>query len=664
MNDKILADIKVAYPIFGIITEYSYRKVRTPTVFEELLMDLAENFPQLKNHNLAQICHRLALDEVFIRYTLQHLAEIELIEERDFDEKHLENISLSELVLTPLGQQFYKEKQMPGKRRIEKKYFYFNPLVRQYDKEPKDDEKNVIKLKEDLFNIDENILQQLSFGEHTKLLWYSPDVRLEENGIQHRVFESFGQAVKIKLTLDHNRYVDLHCTEQDFSQWLKTRTPQVKREHLLSPMLKKANHALSDSSKLEVNETDLLSLVLADQRSDLSKLPKTIVMMKTVEDNQIEENSPLIILSNLQEEATLVGNVLFIPNKDHLSKQPVQMYVDFASSQVFAEYHGYLPSYFDYQPLDLPVKMIVKDQNNLENFGAFRTPNLDTLVFMANYLPENDIVEKLPMLSIEQAVEFNEKIANTWNGKVFSPISWAKKIELLQSEQDLAAFEKLFPKVPLTLKQFDKKMHADLLDKAIKEPNSNAAKLPEFSDLLNVMRLLSKLSSEKLALNIVNQGTLNNVESWKKIATEFNRTYPQACLSTEFTKKSSDLTAWRERVERLFEPLVQNKKFAVLDTNFIRHKPQELAKIQAERTVILPKVVLDELDSQKEMLKRELSKENDHLTQMDTQPLQNEIDTLAAKITSKNADIEALDVRLKEKQAALKVMEMNNVKEK
>lgn len=63
--------------------------------------------------------------------------------------------------------------------------------------------------------------------------------------------------------------------------------------------------------------------------------------------------------------------------------------------------------------------------------------------------------------------------------------------------------------------------------------------------------------------------------------------------------------AWKAQVQTLFVQL--SEKVAVLDTNFVRkHSKDELIKIAENHQVILPSVVLDELDFQKEKSKKDI----------------------------------------------------------
>lgn len=661
MKDKILKEITVSYPIFRIDTRYCCRKVCTPTVFDELLMSLIADFPELKDNNLAEICELLALDEIFINYALQHLTEVEAIENRNVEKNNLENISLSQLVLTDTGKKFYQEKQIPGQLRKYSTLFYFNPLIQQYEprqdetKNPKKSDNIDIELNK-LFALRDETLQNLSLEVlHSEM---GPDERLENNRIEHSCEYYIPTMLKIQLILDNNNYVDLRCDNRYFSQWLKEKSADTIQTYILNPILKKASANLSTKTKLAYTQNELLSFVLADQRSDLSKI-KNAILIKLSNKEELKYDKPYIILDNQQNESILNENVLIIPNKNNLNfpQNINQIFWVPDNQKIFVEKEGFFDAYFNYQPILLPIRIVTEDTNTwIQNLPALQHPNLDTLAFMANYLPDEEIVAKLPILSITQALAFKEKIAKTWHKKSFAPVSWAEKIELLQSEQDQEKFEKLFPKISLSLVRFDKAMQVLLVDKAIKDRNSKAAKFSELSELLNSLESLKELDSNNLELKSINQEILNKLENWEKIYTKFSITYPEASEATEFLELSLNLTNWKKEVTRVFKSLEHGKKFAVVDTNFIRRKPEQLKKLQEECEVILPSIVIHELDYQKECLKIELKKENSILSQMDIQSLVDKITYFTDRIKENNTEIENLETRLKEKQTRLKAI--------
>lgn len=608
--DKLLAKKTFSYPIYRADTEYRYRKIGTPTVFAELLMGLAHNdFPQLTNNSLAQIANVLKLDFTFVRYTLENLNDTGLIEHIDLPNKKddLDKLPLIDLKLTDNGKKFYREKKMPGRRRTENAEFWFNPLLNEYVSKPKQSASNVedVELDCSLFPVDEALLQQLSGQESINQKWFDAETELEHDGISVTCDEdtSLPQTVPVRLTLDGNRYLNIDSEDKLFSQWINTREPQIIKEHLLKPMIFDAEDAI-EWVDLDLPENGLLSLVLADQESDTRQIGNT-VEVKFNGNQELNDKTPLIVFSNIAE-AELHDKHLFVPARLDDSDGLTRVFFRFSDNTLFVEETGYLKCYFDHQPYPLPAKVLYQESENwLADLPALSQPNLAVLAFMANFVPVADILKNLPEMTINQAVGFVELIKKTWS-KPFTPENWEEKIEPLNNEDDLEQFAKLFPKTDLSLARFSAEAQRQAFGWAVSNEKSTARKIPELSDLLAQHKALGRLKPDELKLKDIKQNSLEQIDQWQENVEKINRTFPAISASNDIAKLSEQLKQWQSAVFQYFEPMDVTQKFAVLDTNFIRHHPDRLFSIQAERTVILPKTVLGELDHQKEKIKKEL----------------------------------------------------------
>lgn len=608
--DKLLAKKTFSYPIYRVDTEYRYRKIGTPTVFTELLMGLAHNdFPQLTNNSLAQIANVLKLDFTFVRYTLENLNDTGLIEHIDLPNKKddLDKLPLIDLKLTDNGKKFYREKKMPGRRRTEYAEFWFNPLLNEYIGKPKQSASNVedvVELNCSLFPVNEALLQQLSGLESTNQKWFDAETELEHDGISITCDEDtfLPQTVPVKLTLDSNHYLNIDSEDKLFSQWINTREPQVIKEVLLEPMIFDAEDAIEWDVDLDLPENGLLSLVLADQESDTRQIGNT-VEVKFNGNQELNDKMPLIVFANIAE-AELHGKHLFVPARLDDSDGLTRIFFRFSDNTLFVEETGYLECYFDHQPYPLPAKILYQESENwLADLPALSQPNLAVLAFMANFVPAADILKKLPEMTITQAVGFAELIKKTWS-KPFLPENWEEKIEPLNNENDLEQFAELFPKTDLSLARFSAEAQRQAFDWAVSNEKSTARKIPELSDLLAQHKALGRLKPDELKLKDIKQNSLEQIGQWQKNVEAINRTFPAISASNDIAKLSEQLKQWQSAVFQYFEPMDVTQKFVVLDTNYIRHHPDRLFSIQAERTVILPKTVLGELDHQKEKIEK------------------------------------------------------------
>lgn len=622
--DKLLAKKTFSYPIYRADTEYRYRKIGTPTVFAELLMGLAHNdFPQLANNSLAQIARVLKLDFTFVRYTLENLNDTGLIEHIDLPdtEDDLAKLSLADLKLTDNGKKFYRDKKMPGRRRTENAIFWFSPLLNEYVGKPKQSASNAdVGLNRSLFPVDEGLLQKLSGQESVNQNWFDATTELEHDGISVTCDEDtfLPQTAPVKLTLDSNHYLNIDSSDKLFSQWINTRKPQVIKEVLLEPMIFDAEDAIEWDVDLDLPENSLLSLVLADQESDTRQIGNTVEVKFNGNHDELDDKTPLIVFANIAE-AELHGKHLFIPARLDDSDGLTRVFFRFSDNTLFVEETGYLECYFDHQPYPLPAKILYQESENwLADLPALSQPNMAVLTFMANFVPAVDILKKLPEMTITQAVGFAELIKKTWS-KPFLPENWEEKIEPLNNEDDLEQFAKLFPKTDLSLARFSAEAQRQAFGWAVSNEKSTARKIPELSDLLVQHKALGRLKPDELKLKDIKQNSLEQIDQWQENVEKINRTFPAISASNDIAKLSEQLKQWQSAVFQYFEPMDVTQKFAVLDTNFIRHHPDRLVAIQAERTVILPKTVLGELDHQKEKIKSNLNEAKQKLTEKSKQ---------------------------------------------
>ena len=659
---NLLAQNTFHYPIYRVNTTYRYRKVSTPTAFAELLMSLANHdFPPLTNNSLAQIVHVLKLDFTFVRYTLENLNDTGLIEHIDLPDKKddLDKLSLIDLKLTDNGKEFYRKKKMPGRRRTEYAEFWFNPLLNEYVGKPKQSASNADVGLNRSFPVDEGLLLELSGQESVNQKWFDAETELEHDGISVTYDEDtfLPQTVPVKLTLDGNHYLNIDSSDKLFSQWINTREPQVIKEVLLKRIICDAEDAIEWNVDLDLPENGFLSLTLADQESDIRQIGNA-VEVKFNEDQEFDDKMPLIVFADIAE-AKLDGKHLSIPDPLKDSDGLTRVFFCFSDNTLFVEKTGYLECYFDHQPYLLPAKILYQESENwLANLRALSQPNMAVLAFMANFVPAADILKKLPEMTITQASDFAELIKKTWN-KPFKPEGWAEMIKPLNNEDDLRQFTEYFPKVELGLARLSAEAQRQAFDWAVNNEKSTVHKIPELSELLALHKALGRLNPTALELKDIKPNSLEKISLWQKNVEEINRTFPAISASNGIAKLSEQLKQWQTAVFRLFEPLDETRKFAVLDTNFVRNRPGSLSAIQTEGTVILPQTVLNELDYQKEKIKSDLNKAKQELTEESKQYEAIVSDDIDAQI----ADCDARLGRLKAELDAVR-MQLNQLNSK
>ena len=641
------------YPIYTIKTTYHYRKVGVPTVFEELLMTLAAEFPQLKQNSIGQIARVLKLEPIFIRHTLSTMRDIGMINLDNTE--NLEALVVENLTLTDTGKQFYESKKIPGRRRTAISEFYFNPINQKYDKLNKSSKIDFF-IEQSLFSIDETLLAALSQNEVESQQWFDNDVALEDNGITHDIKQENFQSVPVTLSLDDNFYLQIESSDKLFNEWIKTRSSDTLETNILKPLLSVPNKILNENIVELENRADyeILSLVLADQKSDLTKVKNTITVQFSDAQN-IAKNIPALILSSNATNATLEGKHLSIPNPISITNSITQLFFQFNNNNIFIEEVGSLLCYFDHQPYQLPVKRLSRQQDNwIIKVPTFTSPNNDTLIFMANFIQEDVLLAKLPIMTVSQAVQFHKDVLKTWDKK-FMPNSWIEKISPISSEKELQEFIECFNHVSLSLKQITTELQISLFDLGIKNSKSPIRKIVELVELFDLYDILKLLDFEYWDLKTISLDTLNKLQHWQNKSDNLRVNYPYFYSQT-LQQFSEDLLTWEQNVKKVFK--IQQGKFAILDTNFIRKHSDKLPEIYTTHTVILPKVVLSELDFQKEKNRKEVAAKNEVLNQFNTLR-EHEFKVIGGfteKIKALNSSIATVEDELVELKRNLKVL--------
>lgn len=586
----------------------------------------------------------------------------------------LNDIQVADLTLTDIGRQFYREKQMPSRRRTARTEFYFNPISQKYDKKPMNSDKSDFLLEQSLFDVSDELLQNLSQREVPFQDWYTEEVTVEENGIEHDVKQEGFQVVKVQLSLDDNYHFHINSIDKLFNDWLKKRSPEIIHKHLLSPLLQKDNDILNnffddEIIKLDYQDDELLSLVLASGQSDLSKIQNTVPVQFSYKQQQMDKEQPAIIFSDngdtvLKGKHLWIGAKLWIDAKLQGHEGISQLFFNMKNDDIFMEKMGYFSCYLDYQPYNLPVKILIKHQKKwFRELPEFQKPNLDILVFMANFLSSDELLQKMPNpMSLDQLDDFYQKISQTWKKNLILDQDWANKTDLISDEKGLKLFVQYFNQIPLSLQRFETTMQNQLFDLSENE-QSPVYQIVELVELLKLYSILKPLDSQNLDLKNITADTLNRIQTWQNHYDELRQTYPMV-LSDSLEQANNNIMEWKEKVCALF--VQSSEKIAVLDTNFVRkHSKDELAGIAQNHRVILPSVVLDELDYQKEKLKRDIQVAENMVNEKtsNVQTEWNKVNELTEQIKLVNAELQKVQDTIDIVQKEAKPLRVNRQKD-
>ncbi len=145
-------------------------------------------------------------------------------------------------------------------------------------------------------------------------------------------------------------------------------------------------------------------------------------------------------------------------------------------------------------------------------------------------------------------------------------------------------FIEYFNHASLSLKQITTELQTSLFDLGIKNIKSPIRKIVELVELFDMYDSLKLLDFEHWDLKTISLDALNKIQNWQNACDNLRINYPYV-YSITLQQFSEELLTWEQNIKKVFK--IQQGKFAILDTNFIRKHSDKLPDINTTHTVIL-----------------------------------------------------------------------------
>jgi hypothetical protein len=609
--------IEVFLPVYQVESVVSYQAIRKPTVFEKLVLNLAVlHQNELGSFNLKQICEVLKIELSFIKQALATLVDNDMLE------RHAQNLSdvyIKNLKLTTLGGNLYRKDEMPSSLKKEAIPFYYNPLLEKLLVEKKKTWLDDIQTKKYIFSskiFPENLnhIQQLSQefigkADEKTLRWKKPNTNI--SNINCSVDKALWQPLKVGLLLDHNGNMTLQSkgnTPESLAleHWLKQAQSEVVWDNLIAPAFEKIENDLSTIDWQQVLDVAMPNMIIPVMSAKLSiyyeKSPNTITQ-------GLE-----IVLSSQAKDIKLQGKVLTVPLLFRLPTGFKTLYLD-AKNESSVVFRGNTDIYYAKQARNVALQLRVRDvdvwQKLQENLLTLVEQNIDILAFFRCFLTEQQVIDELPILSAKKALEFNELMQKTCNQTLQSS-DWIQKIKVLESMEDLSYFRKLFPQIKLEEKSLSYILIAQIIETMVLE---NRFFNTFFDELLKPLTQLNQelksriqpdvlkqaISHKKINIEKVSIKAIQVVNEWLRAYNAVNNQTPQLMVNTKkLTEQRENLLVWQQLVEQHFAPKrIDGKQVAVFDTSYLMKHSDKLTEISQRQFIIIPQIVLHELDGLK-----------------------------------------------------------------
>jgi rRNA-processing protein FCF1/DNA-binding MarR family transcriptional regulator len=617
MRNVELSQCDVFLPVYQVESIVSYQAIRKPTVFEKLILSLCvEHQKELSQYNLIQICKVLKIEQAFLKKSLDNLVDNDMLERNSQD---LSDIYINILRLTNLGRDLYRRNEMPSNSKNVSIPFFYNPLLEKLV-EKKNSWFTDVQAKKHIFSKEifpenQNYIGQLcqvfiDQANEKVFAWKKTNTNISE--IKCSVDKMLWQSLKVGLSLDHNGNIipqskGTHLEALALEQWLKQAQSEIVWEHLILPTFKKIEHDLQPIEWQDVLDVAMLDTVFSMSSAKLSvyveKSPHTIA-------HGLE-----IILSGQAQTAKLQGKVLTVPSsllRHYIGFQALYLDKENQSSVVF---QGNTDIYYAKQARKVALQLRVKDviiwQELYGNLLDLAKKNTDVLAFCSCFLTEQQVIDTLPILSSKKALDFNELMQKTSN-KVIQDSNWTQKIKPLENMEDLNYFRKLFPQVKLDEDKLSLILMTQLIETTILESRTfntifdellkPLTKInQELKSRINPDMLKQAISEQKVNIEKVNVKAIQIVKEWLNAYGSINKQIPNLILNTKkLIEQQKNLQIWQELVEQSFAPKrSDNLQVAIFDTSYLMQFSDKLAEITKHKFIIIPKVVLHELDGLK-----------------------------------------------------------------
>lgn len=619
MNTALIKS-QIQLPIYKVTSLIDYQAVRKPTAFELLILNLAVTYKQeMATLNFQQMIEVFKVEQVFLQHALETLIDNDVLERTTLD---FADIKVSDLIVTSLGRTLFYKNEMPSSTRTQDISCYFHPLLqsliqpRQFKKEVSDPQ-HLLQIPTDIFpenisKIGELVEKMIATADETVFAWKKPNINISE--MNHAVAQVLWQAVAIEITLDQTANLNIQTIGSEIESvalrsWLKDAEAEVVWDHLMAPALKSI-----ESDLPPINWQEIEAVRLPNQ--GLEQAPTKIGIYLNDSPHKVANGYEILLCKNI-ESAKLNGKTLKVPMllDSNVNFQALHIGANLESSIIM---QGNTTVYYAKQARDIGLQLKVKDivvweRLKKELLQSIDADHLDILIFAASFLKETALIEHAPMMNIKQALNLHDSIEKMTGKGLTSPL-WISKMGQLKTVEDLTYFRKIFPQLHLKSSWITTDLMANVLEKAF-EKNTNTK--TEFDTALAPLIRINQILKSRFHTEVLKQihdkkgVNISKISvSDIKILQDWLNTYEQVCdllpkelvdsckkIALQFTK----LSHLKMCIEQSFAPQREDKKsVAVFDTSYLMSHSDQLQNIAKKHFVIIPQIVLHELDKLKE----------------------------------------------------------------
>ncbi|MFA0415439.1 PIN domain-containing protein [Vibrio renipiscarius] len=601
---KYLQNHKIAVPVYETDSLISYQTIRKPTVFEKSLLQLLVKYRNdLGSQSIDQITKELKTSSVFFIEGLKYLMDfnaVEIMHGLSLDEGG--TLTLNCFEVTPNGKKFLVENALPSSNKNTLETHYYHPVLRKLVN------KNVLRkdVKDDIASINHRSLDVTLAAvegiveERIRDEWKSkPNIRIER--VTSQLSETSWDIKTISLDIDTNGNVNVSSSDKPFQNWLNA----ADKEFLWSQIVQGcfSSHAEIELPSFKWQQVKALTAPEHTIRLNDISASKLIVTQENVESSKL----PTICLA-AEDDVSLSGNQLTLPKQRFEVKNSLKALSVDSNFNAFEIHAGNTTVHFAGQPrrVDLAVKL-----SDSELWGDIKQYLLEAcdvdIILFSSLLGVDQAVERLPATDIGNVKRYYDRIKHVItnvSAKIFED-----KVLPVENLEELEQYQVMFANKHLESQKLLPTCVTALIQHSLSDrkviPNLTVTPvLNEFSKAyfaIQDMAGKSYFESGELSHVTAEHRLLTLITDWKAALKKLSNVVPSQCLEVPSLKLAE------ARIDRLEQnivssfaaPRADNKRVVVIDTNCLMHRLPLLDQIKSSDYLVIPAVVLDELDGLK-----------------------------------------------------------------
>jgi rRNA-processing protein FCF1 len=594
---------QVSVPVFGVNSYIQYQTIRRPTVFEKSILQLLARYRnELGNQRIDQIAGELKASPLFFLDGIQYLIDfnaIQIMPDLSLDEG--ETLPLNSFDITAEGKEFLVNNALPSSNKNERDEHFYHPISRQLVSKNrlKSGSGNETAMDADALNVTLATVDGI-VEESIREKWKNK-ANIKIGNVESELSRVLWDNRSISLEFDCNSNLKVASKDNLLKQWLDG----LDGEFLWTEVLQ---HSFSNNSEVKLplfNWKQVDNLAAIDGAKQLAKTStsKLVVSKEKIDNNNI----PSIFIST-ESGLSFRGNTLSLSDKQ-FSVDDSLYSLNIDNNLNATEVHsGNTSIHFSGQPriVDLAVKLNGSVLWDDISKYLLETDDLDAVLF-SSILGVNQSINRLPVRGIKEVNSYYQRMKGLVSK--LSPNVFENKVRPLENLNELEQYQTMFSNNSLDNEKLMPSCIKELILRSLSVRKAFTRLeitpgLSEFSKAYFAMQdiagksyfetgELSKVTADIRLLKLVNE--------WKVTLSKLTKVVPSACMDLPELEQVQDrIMQLEEYILSSFAPVRGDKKrVVVIDTNCLMHKLHLLDQIKPSDWLVIPTVVLNELDGLK-----------------------------------------------------------------